>query len=137
MKIFVDTNVLLDIFMKDRREELKNTSLFSVNKIIKEMEGCVSTLTIPNISYIMRKETKEDRCKVIKYIMNKFEVINLNKEILIEAMETDFKDYEDSIQYVSAKKSNCEAIVTRNKKDFETSTINVFTPEEFLEFHKE
>lgn len=109
MKIFVDTNVFLDIFLK--REPFVEDSLSTVNKIIKEMNGFISPITITNMNFIMRKETKENREKAIKYIIKKFKIVELNKDVLEEALTTDFKDFLES-------------------------TINVFTPEEFLEFYK-
>ncbi len=132
MKIFVDTNIFLDVFLKREKTE---GSLEVLSVIRFNSEGFICPITITNIDFIMRKETKEDREKAIKYILNNFHIIELNKKILIEAMNTSFKDFEDSVQFVSAKEYACEAIITRNKKDFKESTIKIFTPEEFLEFY--
>ena len=44
------------------------------------------------------------------------------------------KDIEDLIQFYKAKSSNCDAIITRNIKDFKkiSTEIKIQTPEEFL-----
>ncbi|HHO55291.1 MAG TPA: PIN domain-containing protein, partial [Trueperaceae bacterium] len=49
------------------------------------------------------------------------------------ALSTNFKDFEDSIQYLTALKiDNIEAIITRNIKDFRFSSIPVFSPEVYI-----
>lgn len=96
----------------------------------------ISALSVANILYVVRKKTKENRKEILKIIKSIFIITTLDENILETAMETEFKDYEDGLQFISAKQSDCEAIVTRNKKDFSESTINVFTPEEFLEFYE-
>ena len=44
-----------------------------------------------------------------------------------------WKDYEDATQYRSAIDEQADCIVTRNKKDFKASTIEVLTPAEFFD----
>jgi hypothetical protein len=44
----------------------------------------------------------------------------------------DWKDYEDSIQYITALSIDADVIITRNKKDFEKSTIPAKLPSEFF-----
>ena len=48
------------------------------------------------------------------------------------ALSSSFKDFEDALQYYSALSENCDIIITRNKKDFAQSTIQVLEPQEFL-----
>lgn len=42
------------------------------------------------------------------------------------------KDFEDALQYYTAKENGVDCIITRNKKDFYFSDFPVYTPEEFL-----
>jgi hypothetical protein len=65
-----------------------------------------------------------------------FKIIDLNEAILRNALDdSKFRDYEDSIQYQSAD-LECDAIITRNKKDFPHKKPKVLTPEEFLNSYK-
>ena len=52
--------------------------------------------------------------------------------LVLEALNSDWKDYEDSLQYATAMQRESNCIVTRNKKDFEKAQIPVYTPDEFL-----
>jgi len=48
-------------------------------------------------------------------------------------MKSPFKDFEDAMQYFSALSEGCDVIITRNKKDFAESKIQVLEPQEFLD----
>lgn len=56
----------------------------------------------------------------------------VDKEIVHKALESDYKDLEDALQYYSAMAADAEVIVTRNVKDFVKYEIPVITPTEFL-----
>jgi predicted nucleic acid-binding protein len=47
-------------------------------------------------------------------------------------LNSDFKDFEDAVQYYSAIKAGCKVIITRNGKDFKKSTIPIMTANEYL-----
>ena len=53
--------------------------------------------------------------------------------IVICAMDSDWNDFEDSVQYNSSLSFSADYIITRNPKDFVHSTIPVYTPTEFLQ----
>lgn len=54
----------------------------------------------------------------------------------MEACASDWKDFEDSVQYNVARKALCDVIVTRNPKDFVLSDIPVCAPDDILEIRK-
>jgi len=49
---------------------------------------------------------------------------------------TDFKDFEDGLQYFSAIENDQDIIITRNLKDFKNSKIPSMTAEQFLKSYK-
>lgn len=53
--------------------------------------------------------------------------------VLEDALDNNFKDFEDAVLYESAVHSNVEYIVTRNVKDFKSSKIPVFEPVELIQ----
>ena len=61
------------------------------------------------------------------------EIADITKAIIKKSLKTDFKDFEDAIQYNCAFSINkIDFIVTRDTKDFKNSALPVFTPEEAL-----
>ena len=58
------------------------------------------------------------------------QVLDLDKNILWKALDSQFHDFEDAIQYFSAlTNANIECIVTRNEKDFKHANLLVLTPD--------
>lgn len=92
-----------------------------------------SVLTLANVAYILRKSLIGDALYVeMEKIANLLNVADLTKEHFLSALTLKSKDFEDALQYFCACSNDCEIIITRNKKDFSFSAIDVFTPEEFL-----
>jgi hypothetical protein len=57
----------------------------------------------------------------------------MDKEIIVNALNSLFTDFEDALQNFSAVKSlTIDFIITRNPKDYKFSTLPVFTPETYL-----
>ena len=57
----------------------------------------------------------------------------MDDEVIEKAINSNFKDFEDAMQYFSALASNCDLIVTRNEKDFKNALIPVLNGESYLE----
>ncbi len=133
IKVLFDTNVILDIALN--REPFAEHSLKSVNLIDNKIIGYVNVLTLVNTFYFARKKTGIDKArKFIADLLTQFEVVNTTKEICIDALNSNFKDFEDAVQEFSAVKSEIEIIVTRNIKDFKNSHLQVFEPEQLIKY---
>lgn len=69
----------------------------------------------------------------IRYLVETFDIVSMDRESVIAAMHSEFSDFEDALQYASmAQYSSIEGIVTRNIKDYRRSVLPVHTPEGFL-----
>ena len=132
MKVLIDTNILLDVLCK--REDLYKASsnvlrLCEIGKI----EGVVSSLSIANIIYILRKKlNKEDVCKIVDMLSMILTIVDLKQNDLKNAAEFDYSDYEDAIQIVTAIRVRADYIITRNIKDFKNCPVEVMIPEVFI-----
>lgn len=130
MKVFLDTNVILDFILK--REPFINEvdNVFKM-KDEKDIEFFISSLSVTSIAYIIDKLNKRPHA-YISSLLYWFSVLPLTKESIEQAAVSKFDDFEDGLQYFIAKSyGNIDAIITRNKKDFRMSIIPVFTPNEF------
>ena len=63
--------------------------------------------------------------------MSQYRVVCASEQIILDANRSEFKDFEDGVQYFCAKKVDTDLIITRNKKDFKMSDIEVLSPVEF------
>jgi predicted nucleic acid-binding protein len=133
MKILIDTNVILDVlcnrdgFVEDALKVFKYCEA-------KQIDGCISALSIPNIVYIMRKELDNERIKeILTTLTSIFTVVDLRESDLIKAADLDFSDYEDALQSVCASRTRAKFIVTRNIKDFNNSAVPAIKPSELFD----
>ena len=96
---------------------------------------CVSALTFANTNYILLRERKpEDTKFILRKLKLLVKVISLDDKIIgLSLNDSDFKDYEDGLQYYSAIENKDDMIITRNLKDFLSSKIPVLNAEQFLQ----
>ena len=131
-RIFLDTNIIVDLLMQ--REGVVTSAKVLSKAKKEEVSLLVSVLTIANIAQILRKVLAGRALYVeMAKLVNFLDVVDLKKEHLFSTLELEAKDFEDALQYYCACDNDCDIIVTRNKKDFDFSTIEVLTPEEFLQ----
>ena len=131
MKIFLDTNVLLDIFM--RREPFYDASAQVVYACESgRFTGGFTTLTACNIAYALRKQMSGVRMiQAIRQLASIIEPIGTSVESLLKSLESSNNDFEDTVQANCAHEWHANAVITRDKTGFADCTIPVFTPTEF------
>ncbi|MCT7487222.1 PIN domain-containing protein [Aliarcobacter cryaerophilus] len=97
-------------------------------------DSYLNDLSIINIYYITRKSTNREKIKeVLKTILYEQNIVSIDQEIIENALNSNFKDFEDGVQYFCAKKIEADLIITDNKTDFINSDIKVMTAKEFAE----
>ena len=134
MKVFIDTNVILDVLCK--REKFYNDSL-NVLKLCEAniIKGYLSALSITNIIYIMRKELNNEKIyDIINTLSSIFKIVDLTEKDIHCASILDFDDFEDAVQTAQAQKVRSDYIITRNLNDYINCDVNVITPNNFINY---
>ena len=132
-KLFVDSDVVIDYFT-DRAPHANSASeLFELNEQ-GHIKLYLSAVSINNIYYIVRRFLGHKKTiKVVELLTEMTEIIGTNKEEILQALQNNFSDFEDSIQYSTALNiRDLDAIITRNIKDYKHSSIAVMTALDFL-----
>lgn len=132
-KVFVDTNIILDIFLK--REPLFSVSQKVVLEIVENnFIPHVSGSSVTDLYYICKKSgmEKDTILEKLEKLLKAFEVLIIDKSSISDAISSDIKDFEDAVQIMACKKEKVDLIVTRNKKDFKIDWTQIQTPQEFL-----
>lgn len=131
--VLIDTDVILDFFF-DREPfaefatEILN--LCEENKI----KGFTTPVIICNTYYLLRKTAKHDIViEKIKQLLTIVDVLQIDKEVVLDSLNSDFKDFEDALQnYSAVKNGKISIVLTRNIKDYKKSEMAVMTPETYL-----
>ena len=84
--------------------------------------------------YLLRKTTKHTIViEKIKQLLNIIDIIKVDKRVVLNALNSEFKDFEDALQNFSAlENGHIKIILTRNIKDFKKSELAVLSPELYL-----
>ena len=131
MKVFVDTNILLDLLC-EREPFVQNARMLFAYGYAGRMSLVLSSLSLVNAVYISKKygyiDTRERLADITEFVR----VVDLHEDVVRETLACDWKDYEDAVQHMSAIKEKVDCIVTRNKKDFMQSIIPVYTIDELM-----
>jgi predicted nucleic acid-binding protein len=131
-KIFVDTNIVIDLLAKREPFYRAAQELFTLSDK-KEVQLQISSLTFANAYYsIVRHYKSVDAKKYLSKFKVLVEILPLEDKAIELALASDFVDFEDGLQYFTAMDYESDIILTRNKKDFKTSKLPVMTAEEYL-----
>lgn len=131
--VLIDTDVILDFFFD--REPFAEYATEILNQCEgKKINGFTTPVIIYNVYYLLRKTAKHHLIiEKIKQLLNLIEIAEMDKEVVFDALNSEFKDFEDALQNFSAiKNSKISIILTRNIKDFKKSDLAIMTPETYL-----
>lgn len=131
--VFLDTNILID-FLADRKPySLEAAKIFNYS-FKKKVTIYIAAVSYNNIYYILRQScSHSESIKILNELQEWTEIIDVSKVVIRKALKSEFRDFEDAIQYNCAKSLNkIDCIVTRDTKDFKTSSIPTMNPKEAL-----
>lgn len=132
MRVFIDTNVFLDLLWK--REGFLEDSLRVFDLAVDGVfELLISDLSIANIKYITRKDYPVEKFyDVMSVFRPVFTIVPVGENAVDKALALKANDFEDALQYFSAVQSQANFLLTRNIKDYAFATMQVLTPSDFL-----
>ena len=138
MKVLVDTNVVIDVLLI-QQPFYKDSSIIYKLSESKHINGILASVSITNAFYILRKRGKsqEEAYQELDKLTVLFKIAQTTETTITDAMALRWKDFEDAVQFITAKENEVEYIITRNKADFKTSSIPCMTPTEFIALLKE
>ena len=117
MKVFLDTNIILDLLLE--RDGYEDSAVLFQMQEDGELKLFVSILTMVNVSYIYKKTVGEAMAAAnLKYLSAMVGVLPMDGDQLQLALMMDGRDFEDALQAVCAAEAGCDYIVTRNDRDF-------------------
>lgn len=131
MKVHVDINVFMDV-LTQRAGWLESLAALKSLKP-RGISGFISALTMAVVYFQRLHKFGETQARAdAGFVTRDFEIIPLTRAIIFEALDSPLPEFEDNIQFYSAKAMQVDYLITRNKKHFVQQEIPVVTPNEFL-----
>jgi predicted nucleic acid-binding protein len=131
-KIFVDSDIILDVLAE--REEFVGVAaeLFELGHL-NRIELFTTPVVLANVFYILRKTSgiKEAK-KNLQKLRLIIHVLPINEKVVDLSLNSPFNDFEDALQYFTAKENNIAVLITRNIRHYKGDDMIVETAEEYI-----
>ncbi len=127
MKLFLDTNIFLDLLLQRERAEQAEMLLNMIE--IGLHDGIVLDITLVNIDYVAKRQGVDAKA-FLALIIKHCKVLGMNNALSLEALEIESSDFEDALQFVAAKSEGCEVIISNDKR-FYSQDIPVVASSDF------
>jgi len=132
MKIFLDTNAVIDALLPQREDF---NTMVEILKIVKQnrIEVLTTGISLATASYVISGQPDDLRAE-LKIFCKHVGIASVTDWIVEEALEMAHPDFEDALQMVCAATNCCDVIITRDKHHFSEkyTSQDIFTPAEFL-----
>lgn len=132
-RIFLDSNVALDL-VANREPFVEESKPFLSLVAEGEAQLFISEVSLELLIYMSfdRYKLVDAKEKLIQFI-GFCKVISGGEQSFLNAMNSDFRDKEDALQYFTAIENKMDFLITRDLKDFKTANqIPVLTPKQFF-----
>lgn len=135
MKLFVDTTIILDSLARRQPFDKKADMLFMLG-LLKEQELWTAASQFTDAFYILTsgatRVSGDVAKRTIRELLAALNVCNMTRLEVEAALDSSWDDFEDACLYQCARKMKADAIITRNKRDFEQSRIPVMDCDELF-----
>jgi len=131
-KIFLDSDIILDVLAQ--RKPFYNSAAKLFTLIDQEqILAFTSPIVFSNIHYILTKKTSNEYAlQSLRKLKSLISILPVTEKIIELALDSNFTDFEDAIQYYTAKANEIKFLITRNTQDYKKSKIPICTAEEYL-----
>jgi predicted nucleic acid-binding protein len=134
MRVFLDSNILIDLLDAERPQHAASTNLMRAIQR-GELRACISAISIVNAIYVLRKAMPPKNLAV--YLQGMLETVELSRietQDMRNALASGWTDLEDAIQFHSALASGrIDAIVSHDADMKQQDRVPVLTPRQLLQ----
>lgn len=135
MRVFVDTNVLLDVLAERKPFYSDSVDIWTLAEAGR-LDASISAISFTNCWYLIRRHAgRRNADKALQVLRDVFTPVDLTAQVLNQAIDAGFEDFEDAVQFHSAVQARARCLVTRNADHFPRAPLSVLTPAEFLAAH--
>lgn len=132
MKLFIDTNVVLDV-LAQREPWFADSARLLAHIEQGGASGHIAAHTLTTLHYLLARHLGQQKtAAVLIELTTLIRVEPVDHQILQQALALGWRDFEDAVQAVTAAQCQADYLVTRNPRDFKQSLVPVITPSEFL-----
>lgn len=132
LTVLIDINILLDVFqMREPFYEASARLLALVET--GRIRGFIAAHSITTLFYLIQKDKSSSQARAsITSLLQFLEIAPVDQTTIEQALNLDYRDFEDAVQMISALQCKAEYLITRNIADYQPTLIPVVQPVDFL-----
>lgn len=137
--VFVDTDVVFDILSNREPFYLEAQNIFKLVEM-GQVRLVMSSSSLANLFYLCYDLYKiEQSDQKLATLINVCQLIHADRSVVLQALDSPFRDKEDALQYFTAISNGVDYFVTRNLKDYTktSAVLPVLSPRAFLKIASE
>jgi predicted nucleic acid-binding protein len=130
--ILIDLNILLDVLQK--REPFYDASAGILAAVeTGRVQGYMAAHSLTTLFYLVQKDKSSAEARAtITNLLQFIQVAPVDQGTIEQALNLDYRDFEDAVQMISAVQCKVDCLVTRNVKDYQPALLPVVKPVDFL-----
>jgi predicted nucleic acid-binding protein len=129
-RVLFDVNVILDVLL-DRKPFADDSSRAWAAVENGDAEGFLSAHSVTTLHYLNAKAAGVRMAtETTDALLTVFDVAPVDEAVLRAAIALEWKDFEDAVVAAGARRARCDAVITRNPRDFKGAPVKVLTPAE-------
>jgi len=131
-KVFVDADVLLDLYVLQEPHHDNALRLFSLLK--RSRTPCfTSAVVVANVYYLLAKvESRQYAVDRLRRLRKLVSIAPVGQSTVDGALSLPFKDFEDSLQFHCAAENGIGTLITRNTGDYPKTPLWIVDPSQYL-----
>jgi predicted nucleic acid-binding protein len=130
--VLIDLNIILDVLQK--REQFYEASARLLAAVeLGKVRGLVAAHSITTLFYLIRKDKSAAEARAtITNLLQFIEIAPIDQSTIEQALNLEYRDFEDAVQMISALQCKVDYLITRNEKDYQPALLPVLQPVDFL-----
>ena len=129
-RLLFDVNVILDVLL-DRQPFVEGSSAAWAAVERGEAEGLLSAHAVTTLHYLNAKAVGvHEATATTEALLSVFDVAVIDGTVLRSALALHWADFEDAVTVAGARHAKCDAVITRNPRDFKRAPVKILTPAE-------
>jgi predicted nucleic acid-binding protein len=130
--VLIDINILLDVLQMREPFYEASARLLALAEIGR-IRGFIAAHSVTTLFYLIQKDKSSAHARAsLTNLLQFLEIAPVDQTTIEQALNLDYRDFEDAVQMVSALQCKVEYLLTRNVTDYQPALLPVIQPVDFL-----
>jgi predicted nucleic acid-binding protein len=131
-RILIDINIILDVLQKREPFYEPSARLLALVET-GQVQGYLAAHSLTTLFYLIRKDkSAADARATLTNLLQFIRVAPVDQATIEQALNLDYRDYEDAVQMICALQIKADHVITRNIRDYQPALLSVLQPIDFL-----